>query len=156
VIIGDIRKVESYAKIYAEPLMKALRFIADVDVESIKDKTSIDGEKIFVSLSQNITKQLHERKAEYHMDYYDVHYCLEGDETVGFIPDLEIVPIVETVSGSDSYKFLDHDNYEANFILSPGMFAVFAPLEPHRTGCSPTGGTMTKKLIIKIHVDLLS
>jgi YhcH/YjgK/YiaL family protein len=63
-------------------------------------------------------------------------------------------PIENELEGQD-YALYEEVENEFELNLKPGMFVVYFPGDLHRPACSRSGGTETKRVVIKIHKDLL-
>ncbi|MFP8215703.1 YhcH/YjgK/YiaL family protein, partial [Klebsiella quasipneumoniae] len=54
------------------------------------------------------------------------------------------------------YQLCNAIDGEQSVILTPGMFAIFIPGEPHKPGCVITEPAEIKKVVIKVSANLLS
>lgn len=116
-------------------------------------KTEIDGMRLFCLVSEELTEPLDARRGEFHEQYLDIQLLLRGEEWIG------VGPHAYEREGADhphpDLWFVD-DEQTSYLALQPGHFAIFWPGELHRPLCTLTTPGPVKKLVVKVHKDLLT
>ncbi|WP_421260522.1 YhcH/YjgK/YiaL family protein [Aeromonas sp. 600774] len=116
-------------------------------------KSEIDGLKLFCLVSEEMTEPATDRRGEFHRDYLDIQLLLDGEEWIG------VGPHEYADEGADyphpDLWFVD-DEQTTYLALQPGDFAIFWPGELHRPLCTFNQPTKVKKLVVKVHRDLLA
>ncbi|MGY3904541.1 YhcH/YjgK/YiaL family protein [Aeromonas lusitana] len=135
------------------------RIMAEVvkDVAHWRDaplgKTEIDGLRLFCLVSEELTEPVAARRGEFHEQYLDIQLLLSGEEWIG------VGPHAYEREGADhpypDLWFVD-DEQTSYLALQPGDFAIFSPGELHRPLCTLTTPAKVKKLVVKVHKDLLA
>ncbi|MGL5130105.1 MAG: YhcH/YjgK/YiaL family protein [Aeromonas popoffii] len=115
-------------------------------------KTEIDGLTLFCLVSEELTESAADRRGEFHQQYLDIQLLLRGEEWIG------VGPHAYVNAGADhphpDLWFVD-DEQTSYLALQPGDFAIFWPGELHRPLCTPNQPAQVKKLVVKVHRDLL-
>jgi YhcH/YjgK/YiaL family protein len=151
---GSINK-KSLASAYfqnKERWDKAFKFLKDNDLAKLENKRyDLDGDNLFVNVSEYKTKEPIDAKFEAHRKYIDIQYVIAGSEMIGVAPlasrDSITQPYNETKDVEFS-KFSNETFYEAN----PGNFFVFFPDDGHAPSVKTDSISHVKKLVVKIRV----
>lgn len=116
-------------------------------------KTEIDGLNLFCLVSEDLTEPTADRRGEFHQQYLDIQLLLRGEEWIG------VGPHDYVSNGADhphpDLWFVD-DEQTSYLALQPGDFAIFWPGELHRPLCTFNQPAKVKKLVVKVHKDLLA
>ncbi|NOU74218.1 DUF386 family protein [Paenibacillus sp. LMG 31458] len=120
---------------------------------SPEGRVEINGDKMYVSFMEFDAKPMDEQLAEKHESYIDIHYLIEGEETIGWSSQREDVQAVRAYDSEQDYALYDPSSDEILLHLKPGMFAVFFPNDIHRPGMGHS--SKIKKAVVKVHVGLL-
>ena len=116
-------------------------------------KTEIDGLNLFCLVSEDLTEPAADRRGEFHQQYLDIQLLLRGEEWIG------VGPHDYVSDGADhphpDLWFVD-DEQTSYLALQPGDFAIFRPGELHRPLCTFNQPAKVKKLVVKVHRDLLA
>ncbi|TNI15345.1 YhcH/YjgK/YiaL family protein [Aeromonas veronii] len=116
-------------------------------------KTEIDGLNLFCLVSEDLTEPAADRCGEFHQQYLDIQLLLRGEEWIG------VGPHDYVSDGADhphpDLWFVD-DEQTSYLALQPGDFAIFWPGELHRPLCTINQPAKVKKLVVKVHKDLLA
>lgn len=155
-ILGSLSSWEEHLKYEDSIIVEAiedLRGILQQDPEV--GRIDIRGNEIYVSIMALDAKSPEGHPAEKHETYIDVHYLIEGEETIGWSPLLEGIEPIKPYDVEGEYALYAPSSEEILLSLKPGMFAVFFPHDVHRPGMGKLG-TKIKKAVIKIHIDLLN
>ncbi|WP_421203821.1 YhcH/YjgK/YiaL family protein [Aeromonas enteropelogenes] len=115
-------------------------------------KQEIDGLTLFCLVSEDLTEPAPDRRGEFHEQYLDIQLLLRGEEWIG------VGPHDYVSEGADhphpDLWFVD-DEQTSYLALQPGDFAIFWPGELHRPLCTFKQPAQVKKLVVKVHRDLL-
>ncbi len=150
----------------AKELGKFYKYIEEGLKKSNEQRTGrleIVPEKVFINFDENTTEPETVRLPEYHKDFLDIHVILEGCERIGFRTapvnldnnDLPKDKESEPYNKERDIGFLDKETACSYVDLKVGDYAVFAPEELHKPLCFIDGPLKIRKMIIKIHKDLL-
>lgn len=116
-------------------------------------KTEIDGLTLFCLVSEELTESAADRRGEFHQQYLDIQLLLRGEEWIG------VGPHAYVNAGADHPHpdlWFVNDEQTSYLALQPGDFAIFWPGELHRPLCTPNQPAQVKKLVVKVHRDLLA
>ena len=132
---------------------KAFKFLKDNDLSKLELKRyDIDGDNLFATVSEYISKNEETAKFEAHRKYIDIQYVVSGNEIMNIAP-LETVK--EVLSAYDAMRDIEFItvckvvNYEA----SPSNFFIFFPDDVHRPGLKFGVNSRVRKVVIKVKVN---
>ncbi|MGB5155904.1 YhcH/YjgK/YiaL family protein [Desulfobacterium sp. N47] len=147
-IIDSIDNIEIYSGLGNE-ISTALRYIATADFNNMEPgKYDIDGDNIFVIISDYSTRHSNECRLEAHRKYIDVQYVAKGVEWVGYAPLENQAPAEEYDDKKDCAFFEE----KASFIkLGKGMFAIFFPTDIHMPGTADKPAPV-RKAVVKVRL----
>ncbi|MNO38456.1 Toxin-antitoxin biofilm protein TabA [compost metagenome] len=155
-ILGSLSAWEMHSKYENPVIVEAIEELKVIlQHEPDLGRIEIRGNEIYVSIMALEAKSLEEQVAEKHETYIDVHYLIEGKETIGWSPLQEGIDAVKPYDAEADYALYPLSSQEVLLTLEPGMFAVFFPHDVHRPGMGQPGEKI-KKAVIKIHVGLLN
>jgi biofilm protein TabA len=153
-IVSDITHWDEEKHFYPQAFNHAIDYIKGIDLASISaGKHTIDGELMFALVQEPLTGDT--PYLESHETYIDLQYLVAGEEKIGFYRAVKEFEVVDHMPEAKDITFYRHDEIETAIILQPGMFAIFFPNDLHRPCCSATAGMKIKKIVIKIHKQLL-
>ena len=98
---------------------------------------------LFMIVSIDNSQLVTERRAEFHDTYLDIQLLLSGEEWIGIGP--------HTVELDRA----DNPHSDLYFIDEPGDFVVIAPGELHTPLCTLTEPGQLRKIVFKVHKELL-
>jgi biofilm protein TabA len=128
---------------------KAFAFLKEHDLKTLaKGKYPVDGDNVFVSVTEDPSKDFDKTGWESHRKYIDVQCIITGDEKMGKWPVAEVTTITKPY---DEAK--DVANYTAPgkfYVIPEGSFIIFFPGEAHRPNITPGGNKVVKKIVIKV------
>lgn len=115
----------------------------------------LQGEQLFVNVMQFETQRAEDKRAELHAEYIDIQILLEGEEQIhcGLVGSARAC---EEWHQEEDYQLCHRIDNEQILTLTPGMFVVFMPGEPHKPGCYATQPGRVKKAVIKLHHHALA
>lgn len=152
---GNIKNLDNLS-IYPRAIQRAIEYLKETDF-STKEVGSyeVEGKKLFFQVVDTETGEIEERQAEIHRNYIDIHYSLEGNETIGFVVDNGNNAVKEDLLEEKDILFYEGVENE-NFVrMVPGSFAIFYPTDVHRPNCSEKETRKIRKVIAKVSVELL-
>lgn len=133
-------------------LAKVLEYLASAQTAGFpKEGVQLDGDRLFVNPVCFESKPETERLFEAHRKYADVHFIIEGTETI-IVKDLDEV---ENVTPFDEDKDIGFYQAEGGTVcvLHPGDFLVCYAHDAHKPGIATDGRPMSvKKLVGKIRL----
>jgi biofilm protein TabA len=128
---------------------KAFTFLKEHDLKTLaKGKYSVDGDNVFVSVTEDPSKDFEKTNWESHRKYIDVQCVITGDEKMGKWAVSEVTSITKPY---DEAK--DVANYTAPgkfHVVKAGTFIIFFPGEAHRPNITPGGNKVVKKIVVKV------
>jgi biofilm protein TabA len=129
---------------------KAFTFLRTHNLDSLPvGKYSIDGDKVFATVTVSPNKEFDQTNWESHHKYLDLQYVISGKEKIG-VAALASATVTKPYDGSK-----DVANYTAEgkyYIAQPGTFFLFFPTDVHRPNIKVEGYDSVKKIVIKIDV----
>ena len=131
---------------------QAFKFLKNADLNSLPEgKQELEGEHLFIAVSEYNSKDLSETKYESHKKYIDIQYMISGKEKMGIIQ-------LENASGIHPY---DEEN-DLVFYNSEGgeyveadqnNFLIFFPEDVHRPCVKIQENIPVKKIVVKILIE---
>ncbi|MBK4715638.1 MULTISPECIES: YhcH/YjgK/YiaL family protein [Tenebrionibacter/Tenebrionicola group] len=112
---------------------------------------AIDGDRLFVLISDDMTEPREARLAEYHMHYLEIHIVLDGREGIAF----SCHPAGHAGNNwlvENDVVFIAEGQQEKILILEPDDFAIFWPGEVYKPLCAVDEPARLRKAIIKMWV----
>ncbi len=110
----------------------------------------IDGDALYINLEDATLRKREEQLLEVHRRYIDVHFPLNGTETVGWSPLAELCEAkAEAYNEERDFRFY-RQQAATYFTVAPGHFYVMFPEDAH----APIIGEGTlRKAVAKIRID---
>ncbi|MBO9607255.1 MAG: YhcH/YjgK/YiaL family protein [Paenibacillaceae bacterium] len=154
-IFGDIRNYDKEKNTYPDAVRRGLEYIRATDWSKVEPgRYEVEGDKMYAMLQVAETKPA-PPKAESHLTYTDIQFLLEGEESMGFARwDESIVVTDDLIEKGDAYLYEQVEG-EFKLLLKPGMFTVFYPSDVHRPNGAVNEPAKIRKVVVKIHRDLL-
>lgn len=155
-ILGDIRHYESEKHLYPPAVQRGIEYIIGKNLGTLAaGKYELEGDLMFALVQEPTTQPTIKQKPESHETYTDIQYLASGEEKIGVVRHAADYKVMENKIDSHDVMFYEHIANETELLLNPGMFAVFFPSDIHRPCCSVNGDSPLKKVVIKIHKQLL-
>lgn len=131
-----------YAKLFA--------FVRTHDLASMPaGRITIDGEDLYINLSDAALRTKEEQKLEVHHRYVDVHFPLDGEETVGWSPVASLKVQSDAPFDAENDFALYSQPADTYFTVRPGEFYVMDVTDAH----APIIGQGTlKKAVAKVRI----
>ncbi|MCI5850762.1 MAG: YhcH/YjgK/YiaL family protein [Sutterellaceae bacterium] len=115
----------------------------------------IDGDRIFISVEEGMTKPASERRFESHVKYCDLQVVLEGVERQDYRCSPSTASPVESREAGDIWFYPDPENPQT-LLMQPGDFVVYYPGELHAPNLAVAVPSRRRKVIVKVRADLLA
>lgn len=148
-IIGNINAIPSWLP---EQLRQAILHVkAHITPETPVGKHDIDGNRVFMLVSEDNTQPLAERRAEYHARYLDIQIVMRGQERMVFSCLPAGKPETDRLAERD-IAFLPAGEQEKNVVLEEGDFVVFYPGEVHKPLVAVDQPASVRKVVVKIEM----
>lgn len=149
-IVGNIHSLQSWLP--AE-LRQAIEHVKQhVTPETTLGKHDIDGDRLFMLVSEDSTEPFADRRAEYHARYLDIQIIMRGMEGMTFSTLPAGKPDTDWLADKD-IAFLAKGEQEKTVILSEGDFVVFYPGEVHKPLCAVGDPAKVRKVVVKMRMD---
>lgn len=149
-IIDKLSNATLYSGL-SEGIDRAFSYLHNTNFNEVPPgKYEIDGDNVFVIVSEYQTKDESEGKPESHKKYIDVQFAVKGSELIGYAP-LVNQEISEPYNEENDIIFY---KTKCSFLeLSEGMFAIFYPDDIHLPGIKVGEKILVKKVVVKIKVN---
>lgn len=153
-VTGDIQALNAAGlhPVLAEALTLALTARPQ---EKAPGRYALRGDDIFMNVMAFSTQPAESKKAELHVQYVDIQLLLMGEERI-FFGVAGAARQCEERHADDDYQLCSAIENEQAVTLTPGMFAVFMPGEPHKPGCNAALSQDIKKTVVKVRASLLA
>lgn len=133
----------------------SLSYLKVCDFTHLENKRyNIDGENIFMIISEYETKIPQEKKAEQHQLYFDIHYIISGQESIGVGQDCQNNQVIREYDIDKDSKTFGMVAHEIYLSLKKGNFAIFFSADIHRPGLDYEGQHHVRKAVIKVKTEL--
>lgn len=153
-LFGNINKPEVLAYCHAD-LIKWIETAWHIAKNFEEGNFDINQKGVFVTLTQTQTEPRQKRRAEVHKEYLDVHFILEGKETIGYALNLD-PELMACDTLENDIAFIDEvDDEQFVHLQQAGDFVVLHPNEIHTPLCAVDSPQTIKKAILKIPAKLL-
>ncbi|OFX23158.1 MAG: hypothetical protein A2033_15450 [Bacteroidetes bacterium GWA2_31_9] len=147
-IIDLIENKEKYYPIHIG-IMNALKNLENILKQDLTPKQRIDLDNdVYYLYNETITKNKDEMKWEVHHKYVDIHYLIEGVETIGYANNFNNVNIIGTYDENSDYALFEGNG--EYITLKPSMFAIFFPHEIHKPIIALNNPEKIKKIVCKV------
>jgi YhcH/YjgK/YiaL family protein len=153
----DSIDVKEFAKQYHKNKKywdKAFEYLKNTNLDTLSPgRYDIDGNNVYVSVTQNKTKAFEDTKWEDHHRYIDIQYVIKGKEKMGVAP-VSKATILDAYNDKKDNAFYQVSEKDSKYyVAQPGTFYVFFPQETHRPNIKVTGCDEDKKIVIKVKAD---
>ena len=132
---------------------KAFNFLNNNDLTKLEIKRfDIDGDNLFATVSEYLSKDEKEAKFEAHRKYIDIQYVISGKEIINIAPVSTAKEIVTPYDEAKDIEFLRAEKV-VNYKATPSNFFIFFPGDAHRPGLKDGLNSTVRKIVIKVKVD---
>ena len=130
---------------------EAFAYLKNADMASLTPGTyPIDGEDVFVKVTDALSKDFDSTKWESHYNYHDIHYVISGKEMIG------ITPVASVQSFTTYDKERDIIFYKGDgpfYAADPTIFYIILSNQAHRPFVKIGGFDKVKRIVIKVRKD---
>ncbi|TVY09412.1 YhcH/YjgK/YiaL family protein [Paenibacillus cremeus] len=155
-IWGDLQHWEQEKGAFHPALQQAVEWLRTNDLETMAlGRYDIQGSDMFAMVQAPDTVVRSERLSEHHAVYLDVQYLIQGEELMVVGRQDASHASIDNQLAENDIAFFKDVRHENEIYLKPGMFVILFPNDLHRPNCSPDGGTVLKKVVIKVNKSLL-
>ncbi|WP_409161347.1 YhcH/YjgK/YiaL family protein [Pectobacterium sp. B2J-2] len=153
-ITGNVHHLELVSYLPAK-LREAIEYVKqNITADTPLGKHDIEGNSVFVLISNDSTDLLEKRRAEYHAKYLDIQIVLSGVEGMTFSNLPAGNPDTDWLADKD-IAFLAAGEQEKQFVMQEGDFVVFFPGEVHKPLCAIGEPAYVRKAVVKIDASLV-
>lgn len=152
---GSINKREFAVSYFTnkERWNNAFRFLKNTDLTKLEVKRyDIDGDNLFATVSEYLSKNEEVAKFEAHRKYIDIQYVISGKEIMNVAPLKTVKEVLVPYDAEKDIEFLTVSKI-ADFKASPSCFFIFFPDDAHRPGLKDGVNSPVRKLVIKLKVE---
>jgi len=135
-----------------EGLERAFEYLAKTDLAALPlGRTDIDGNNVFIMMSEGETRPPEQVRFEAHRRYIDIQLVVRGQEAIGIAP-VSALTTAEPYDGAKDIEFFATPRESVSLALRAGDFAVFAPGDAHRPSLHLDGPHVSRKAVVKVSV----
>lgn len=147
-IIDSLDNLEKYSALHPS-FPKAISYIKSLNVNDLETgKFELDGENLFVMVSDSELHNPEEVRLEAHNKYIDIQVPFSKAEIFGWSPRSTLTKPVGTFDTSKDILFFE-DKHSTQFTLNPDNFVIFFPQDAHAP-CIGEGNVI--KMVVKIKI----
>jgi YhcH/YjgK/YiaL family protein len=112
----------------------------------------INGNALYVSITDYLTKNREDAKFEAHRKYIDIQYVVSGEEFIGISPITQKDSVLQAYDAGRDIEFMTVKQ-ESEKHANPGNFFIFFPGDAHRPGLKSDSTASVRKIVVKILID---
>jgi YhcH/YjgK/YiaL family protein len=121
-------------------------------LEAEPGRYAVEGDDLFYIVEEYATQPVETGRLEIHRRHLDIQFIAAGRECIGTAP-LEGLSVETPYNGEKDIAFYHNTPTVSRLILTPGMFAIFWPSEPHMPQRSAETSERVKKIVVKIPME---
>jgi len=126
----------------------ALAYLKNTDWSALKAGTfPIDGDRVFVKVTDLVSRDVDSSKWESHHNYHDIHYLISGKEMIGITPVANVTPATPYDRAKDVLFYKGDGPY---FLAEPDRFFIIFSNQAHRPFVKVGGYEKVKRIVIKV------
>ena len=132
---------------------KAFVFLKENDLLKLEiKKYDIDGDNVFATSSEYMSKNEEDVRYEAHRKYIDIQYVISGKELIGHTPASMKKDILVPYDETKDVEFMTVTKGTAS-LATPDNFFIFSPDDLHRPSMRDGESSQVKKVVVKIKVE---
>jgi biofilm protein TabA len=132
-------------------LEPAFEYLSRLDPAKITPgRAPVLGDEVFAMISRYTTKAPEDLRFEAHRKYIDVQYLVSGEETIGFVPEIAGLSVVEPYDADKDIEFYAAPARYSRWTLKAGRFVILRPGQAHMPGCHLGGSHDVVKVVVKV------
>jgi YhcH/YjgK/YiaL family protein len=131
----------------------AFIFLKNTDLAGLDIKRhDIDGDNLFATVSDYITKNAEDAKYEAHQKYIDIQYVIDGIEQISVAPMSTKKEVLTPYDPARDIEFMNVDQAK-DYKATPDRFFIFFPSDLHRPGIKAGENSHVRKIVVKLKID---
>ncbi|UKS27224.1 YhcH/YjgK/YiaL family protein [Paenibacillus sp. HWE-109] len=160
-IISNVEHFEAERHLWPAAIQRGIDYILNRKLgEAVLGRYDLEGEKgvlMYANVQESVTRPSLEQVPESHAVYTDIQFLVSGEEKICFYKLHPGAKVVDNKFETHDIAFYESDpaEQETEILLKPGMFAVCFPSDIHRPNCVINESQTIKKIVVKVHKDLL-
>jgi YhcH/YjgK/YiaL family protein len=132
---------------------KAFAFLKNSDLTKLEPKRyDIDGDKLYATISEAMTKNEEDAKFEAHRKYIDIQHVITGAEQMSITPVADKQDELVPYDPAKDIEFLTVKG-TSSFEATPDKFFIFFPSDIHRPSVKIGENKMVRKVVVKVRID---
>ena len=132
---------------------KAFAFLKDNDLSKLEiRKYNIDGDNLYASVSEAMTKNEEDTKFEAHHKYIDIQHVITGAEQMSITPLADKKEELVAYDPAKDVEFMTVNN-TASFEATPEKFFIFFPSDIHRPSVKIGENKIVRKVVVKVRIE---
>ena len=132
---------------------KAFAFLGSEGLVALETgRYELDGDNVFVMISEYNTIDPGDAKYEAHRKYIDIQYLIRGSELIGIAPYETIDAILQPYDPNREVEFFTVKGGEMK-LANPGNFFIFFPSDAHMPQVKDVESAMVRKAVVKLKFD---
>ncbi len=153
-LLAHISEPGTYKDLLTHKTWEAvLRWVAE-NTDKKPGDYEIDSQNIHASIQEIETIPRTEGKFERHFQYIDLHYCIEGEEIIEWMPTNQLNEPIESNTEKD-HALHTAPEKATSLRMAPGTFAIFFPEDAHMPKITSGSHKSVKKIVVKIKKTLV-
>ncbi|CAH0528874.1 YhcH/YjgK/YiaL family protein [Vibrio hippocampi] len=158
-LVGNTQPT-SITKSYPAVIQSVLEYLNSLDQTCLAlgrhELPGFDSDKVWFVILEYDKQPLENFKPEVHKYHSDLQIVLEGNETMAWSIDTNEHTDAEPYLEQRDLQYYNNDSIALNFIhATPNQFYLFTPNIVHITNIQNDDNQPVRKLVVKIHNDLL-
>jgi YhcH/YjgK/YiaL family protein len=132
---------------------KAFGFLRENDLSKLEVKRyDIDGDNLYATVSEYLTKNEEDTKFEAHRKYIDIQYVINGAEEISVANLADKKEGLVPYDPSKDIEFMAV-NKATSYEATPEKFFIFFPSDAHRPGVKIGENKNVRKVVLKVRID---
>ena len=132
---------------------KAFAFLRDSDLTKLAVKRyDIDGDNLYASVSEALTKNEEDTKFEAHRKYIDIQHVINGSEQMSITPLADKKEELVPYDPAKDVEFMTV-NKTVSYEATPDKFFIFFPGDIHRPSVKIGENKIVRKVVVKLKID---
>lgn len=155
-ILGSISELTKQKNMLPSAVVRALEVLQGQDLANMEPgRYEIEGDQLFYLIQDAMPRTMEGCKSEAHATYADVQLPVSARERFGMALPQEGLEAEDDRIDSHDIAFYPTPDNEFFMDIEPGSYAVFLPGELHRPCVVIDDQIPFRKVVVKIHRDLL-
>jgi len=132
---------------------KAFEFLGSPELAALETgRYDLDGDNVFVMISEYNTVDPEDAKFEAHRKYIDIQYLIRGSELIGIAPYETLDSLLHPYDPEREVEFFTVKAGEMK-LANPSNFFIFFPEDAHMPQVKDGKKAMVRKAVVKLKFD---